>query len=238
MRFRLPLNKRLFFVAAFLFALVALLPLGLVLNWLALDERGFAAREAEGSVWLGIVREGQFGTIPLGDLEAKLRLLPLAIGRARVDLRQTGDGRAFEGGLTVSRHAFGVDDVRASLSPGPAFAPLPVASFDLTDVSAHFTDGLCAGAEGLVKASLAGESAGIALPRSLSGNARCDGGALLLPLVSQSGTERLDLRLYEGGRYRIELIVRAADEPTRQRLTAAGFSISGAGLVLRTEGQF
>jgi general secretion pathway protein N len=238
MRVRLPLNKRLFFIAAFLFALVALLPLSLALHWLALDARGFAAREAEGSVWLGIVREARFGSVPLGDLEAKLRALPLVIGSARVDLRQAGDRASFEGGVTVSRHAFGIDDVRASLAPGPLFAPLPIAALDLSDVSAHFADGLCAGAEGLVKASLAGDLAGVALPRSLSGNARCDGGAILLPLVSQSGAERLELRLYEGGRYRLAFVFRPADDPMRQRLAAAGFAVAGADYVLRIEGKF
>ena len=238
MRIRLPMRRSLFFVAAFLFALVALLPLGLALRWLSLDERGFAAREAQGSVWLGIVREARFGSVPLGDLEARLRALPLAIGRARVDLDHAGEGEGFEGGVTVSRHAFGVDDVRATLLPGPAIGPLPAAAFDLSDLSAHFADGVCSSAEGLVKASLSGDAAGIPLPRTLSGNARCDGGALLLPLAAQSGMERLDLRLFEDGRYRVELLVRPADEAARQRLAAAGFTAAGAAFALRTEGRF
>ena len=238
MRFRLPMRRSLFFLSAFLFALVALLPLGLALRWLGLDERGFAAREAQGSVWLGITREARFGSLPLGDLEARLRFLPLVIGRARVDLDNTGEGQGFEGAVTVSRHAFGVDDVRATLSPGPALPLVPGASFDLSDVSAHFADGVCAGAEGLVKASLSGDAAGIPLPRALSGNARCDGGALLLPLVGQSGMERLDLRLFEDGRYRVELLLRPADEAARQRLAAAGFTAAGAAFALRAEGHF
>ena len=238
MRIRLPMRKSLFFVAAFLFALVALLPLGLAMRWLDLDARGFAAREAEGSVWFGFVREGRFGTVPLGDLEARLRFLPLVIGRARVDLDHSGEGEGFEGGITVSRHAFGVDDVRASLSPGPALGPLPGASFDLSDLSAQFADGVCASADGQVKATLAGDAAGIPLPRTLSGNARCDGGALLLPLAAQSGMERLDLRLFEDGRYRVELLLRPADEAARQRLATAGFTASGAAFALRTEGHF
>jgi hypothetical protein len=45
MRVRLPLGRTLFFVCAFLFALIALFPLRLALDWLSLDERGFAARE-------------------------------------------------------------------------------------------------------------------------------------------------------------------------------------------------
>ena len=44
MRIRLPLGRSLFFLCAFLFALVALLPLRLALDWLGLDDKGFAAR--------------------------------------------------------------------------------------------------------------------------------------------------------------------------------------------------
>jgi general secretion pathway protein N len=238
MRIRLPMRRSLFFISAFLFALVALLPLGLALRWLGLDGRGFSAREAQGSVWLGLVREARFGSVPLGDLEARLRFLPLVIGRARVDLDHSGEGEGFEGGLTVSRHSFGVDDVRATLAPGPVFALVPGASFDLADLSAHFADGACAGAEGLVKVGLSGDAAGIPLPRTLSGNARCDGGALLLPLVGQSGMERLDLRLFEDGRYRIELLLRPTDEAARQRLAAAGFTAAGAAFAMRAEGRF
>jgi len=238
MRIRLKLRRGAFFLIAFLFALVALLPLGLALRWLQLDERGLAAREAEGSVWLGGLREARFGDVALGDLSARLRALPLLVGRARIDLERTGGADGFGGGVTLSRHGFGVDDVTAGLAIGPLLAPLPVATLDLDDVTAHFADGQCAGAEGMVKASLAGEAPGPMLPRSLTGEARCDGGALLLPLVAPSGMERLDLRLFEDGRYRIELNVRAADETMRQRLAASGFTPAGAGYVLKMEGKF
>jgi general secretion pathway protein N len=238
MRIRLPLGRSLFFLSAFLVSLVALLPLGLALEWLALDARGLAAREAEGSVWIGALKEAQLGPVALGDLDAGLRALPLLIGRARVDVERSGAADRLEGGVTVSRHVFGLDDFSAGLAVGTLFAPLPLAALDLADVSVHFANGLCASADGLVKASLAAEAGGAMLPRSLSGDARCDGGALLLPLVSQAGTERLSLRLYEDGRYRAELLLRALDEPTRQRLAAAGFALAPGGYVLRAEGKF
>jgi general secretion pathway protein N len=238
MRIRLPLGRSLFFLLFFLFSLVALAPLALALRWLGLDQSGFAAREAEGSVWLGALKEAQLGPVALGDVQARLRMLPLLIGRARTDLERGGEGDALHGGITVSRHAVGIDDFSADLPLGSAFAPLPLASLDLGDVSVHFADGACAGAEGLVKAGLAGDAGGIALPRRLSGRARCDGGALLLPLVSQSGMERLDVRLFEDGRYRVELALRPGDDATRQRLAASGFVPAGAAFVLRANGEF
>ena len=238
MRIRLPLGRTLFFLLAFLFALVALLPLRLALDWFALDDRGFAARAAKGSVWLGSLSEAQFGTVSLGDLQAQLRSLPLFIGRARVDLERVDEGRRFEGSATVSRHSFGVDDVTGAVDVGGALAPLPIGAIDLSDVTAHFADGLCTSAEGLVKANVAADIAGVSLPGGLSGNARCDRGALLLPLASQSGMEALNLRLFEDGRYEVELAVRPIDDAMRDRLIQSGFALSNNGYVLRVSGRF
>lgn len=238
MRFRLPLGRRLFFACAFLFALAALLPMRLALDWFALGERGFAAREANGSIWFGALREAQFGTVALGDLEARLRTLPLLVGRARVDLERRDEANRFQGSVTVSRHGFGVDDMTARLDIGSALAPLPIAALDLADVSARFADGLCSSAEGLVTASLAGDVGGLSLPGGLSGNARCDEGALLLPLVSQTGMEALNIRLFDDGRYGVELVVRPGDDMMRDRLIAAGFALTTGGYALSAEGTF
>ncbi len=238
MRLRLPLGRTLFFLSAFLFSLLALLPLRLALDWLALDQRGFAAREAKGSVWLGGLSEAQFGSIALGDLEARLQTLPLLLGRARVDLEREEGSDRFEAGATVSRHAFGIEDMTGALGIGSAFAPLPIASLDADDLSARFVSGQCAAAEGTVKANIAGDVAGLSLPGGLSGNARCDGGALLLPLVSQTGMEALNIRLFESGRYEIELAVRPIDDGMRDRLVAAGFLLTTNGYALRSSGSF
>ena len=238
MRVRLPLGRTLFFVCAFLFALVALLPLRLALDWFGVDERGFAAREARGSIWLGALSEAQFGSVALGDLQASLRSLPLFLGRARVDLKRTDEREPFVGSATVSRHSFGIDDVTADLDIGTAFAPLPIAGLDLGDVTAHFSDGLCTSAEGVVKATIAGEVAGVSLPAGLSGNARCDDGALLLPLVSQSGMEGLNIRLFQDGRYQLELAVKPIDDAMRDRLIASGFQLTNGGYAMRLSGEF
>ena len=88
MRIRLPLGRTIFFVAAFFFSLVALIPLRVAVGWFGV-EAGLAAREAEGSVWLGVLKEAQFGRVPLGDLSARLDMLPLLLGRARLASRAT-----------------------------------------------------------------------------------------------------------------------------------------------------
>jgi general secretion pathway protein N len=237
---RLPLSRRraLFFLGAFLFALLALFPLRLGLSGLGLDDRGFAAREAEGSLWLGSLREVQLGPVEIGDVTASLRTLPLFIGRARIELERGGETDRLEGAATVSRHGFGLDDLTASLRLAEPVAGLPIATIDPADLSVHFSSGLCRSADGLVRATVAGELPGLTLPGLLSGNARCDGGALLLPLASQSGMETLNLRLFEDGRYRAELVVRPGDPTVAQRLGASGFVPSGTGYVLRLEGSF
>lgn len=239
MRFRLPLGRTLLFVCVFLFSLVGLFPLRIAIDWLALDERGFAAREAQGSVWLGALSEAQFGSIALGDLQASLRTFPLVLGRARVDLIRDEEADRFEGAATVSRHSFGIDDMTARLDIGSALAPLPIASLDLSDVTVRFADGLCVSAEGMVKASVAGDLAALPLPGGLSGNARCRESALLLPLVSQTGMEALNLSLFEDGRYSVELAVKPMDDRIRDRLILSGFALGANGsYVLRNRGKF
>lgn len=239
MRIRLPLGRTLLFICVFLFSLVGLFPLRVAIDWLALDERGLAAREANGSVWLGGLSEAQFGSIALGDLQASLRTFPLVLGRARVDLARDDEANRFRGAASVSRHSFGIDDMTARLDIGSALAPLPIASLDLSDVSARFANGLCVSAEGMVKATMATEVAGIALPGGFSGNARCQETALLLPLVSQAGTEAVTLKLFGNGRYEVDLLVRPLDDATRDRLLASGFSLAAnGGYVLRTRGEF
>ena len=239
MRVRLPLGRGLFFLCAFLIALAALLPLRLALSWLDLDGSGLSARRAAGSIWFGVLRGARVAGAPVGDLSARLDPLPLVTGRARVDFRRLGGGDVadtLQGAASVTRHSFGIDDVTATLPLGQALAPLPIGGLDLSDVSARFRDGLCERAEGLVRARLTGDIAGVSLPGGLSGNARCEGGALMLPMVSQGGGEMLAVSLSQGGQFRAELTMRPGDDAARARLLAAGFAPAGDGLRLAIQG--
>ena len=235
MRLKGRRGRLAFLAAALLFAIAALLPLRLAVGALGLDTRGFAARDAAGSLWLGTLSEAQLGPARLGDLQARLRFFPLLLGRARMDFYR-GDGPSpLAGGLTVTRHGFGIDDFTGTL-PLAGGAGLPLESLELNDVSARFADGSCAAAEGVVRARLAGPFAAL-LPAGLSGNARCEGGALLLPLRSQSSMEGMDLRLLGSGRWQAELTVRSGDPAAGPRLAAAGFApAAGGGYRLRLEG--
>jgi general secretion pathway protein N len=235
MRVRLPLGRTVFFVCALLFALIALLPMRLALGWLGVDSLGLTARQAQGSVWLGGLTEARIGDAPLGNLSAGLSPIQLLVGRARVNV---SNGQDIAGGIGVSRNSMGVDDLTGAIPVAAVFAPLPVETLDLSDVSVRFDDGQCARAEGQVKASLSGDIAGIPLAQGLIGNARCEGGALLLPLTGQSGMERLALKLFADGRYTLDLSIRPGDPALGERLTATGFRPSEQGYTLGVQGRF
>jgi general secretion pathway protein N len=237
MRVRLPLGRSVFFLAAFAFALIALVPMRLAIAWFGGE--GLAAREAEGSVWLGVLKEAQLGRIAIGDVRARLNVLPLFLGRARLSLhRDEAGGGAFDGAVSVSRHGFGIGDATGELRPGALFAPVPVAALELSEASAHFADGQCESASGRVQARIAGQLAGVPLPATLSGELRCAEGALLLPLASQSALGQLNLSLRADGSYRLELLVRQVDPSLAPRLAAAGFVPQGDGYSRRIEGHF
>ena len=237
-RIRLTTGPMAFFGAAFVIALILFLPMRLAVGWFGLGETGLAAREVRGTMWSGSLHEASFGDLALGDLGAALSPLQLLLGRARVDLAGHADmpARRVHGAITVSRHSFGVDDMTATLPAGGVFAPVPVSALDLEDVSVRFQDGNCARAEGRVRATLAGDIGGISLGQGLSGTARCDAGALLLPLTSQAGTEAIALRLWGTGRFRAELTVQPTDPVAEQKLVLSGFQPGPKGYTLSIEG--
>lgn len=239
MRIRLPLRRTVFFLAALALALLVLLPLRMAAGWFEMGGRGLAAREAEGSLWFGRLREARFGPVLLGDVDARLNVLPLFLGRARLSLHRDAEaGGAFDGAVLVTRHSFGLEDLTGQVQARGLFGPLPVATLDLTDVSVHFEGEQCESAEGQVRAGLSGEAAGLTLPSGLSGTLRCQGGAVMLPMAGQSGQEQVNISVEASGRWRVEIVMRATDPATIQRLTAAGFAPGAGGYVRRIDGSF
>jgi general secretion pathway protein N len=236
MRIRLPLKRTVFFLSVFAFSLIALIPLRVAVGWFGAE--GLAAREAEGSIWLGMLKEAQMGPVALGDVRARLNILPLLLGRARLSLSRDAPDGHFEGAVSVSRYGFGVEDMTGQFRTGALFAPVPIGTLDLDDVSAHFENGQCESADGRVRVTASGDIAGMSLPGSLAGDARCAEGALLLPLASQSGIGQLNLSIRSDGRYRIDLILRQTDPTLAARLAAAGFQPSAEGYSRRIEGHF
>ncbi|WP_298021427.1 type II secretion system protein N [uncultured Parasphingopyxis sp.] len=240
MRFRLPLGRTLFFVCMFVLAFIVLIPLRLGLSWLQLDDYGLAAREARGSIWNGALVEAQYRSADLGDVEAGIGFFPLLIGRARLGMDRDGvddeAAGAFHGSVSVFGANLHFDDMTANLPANGLFDPLPVGTIAFEGLTAHFEGGLCTEAEGLAQAQVVADTGPLSLPQTLTGNARCDEGKLLLPLVGASGMEQFNLRLGTGGDYEAEIVVNPRDEATRAQLIAAGMQPSGGGFRMAVSG--
>lgn len=232
MQVRLPLGRRLYLLVAFLLLLMMSIPLRVVLDQLGFDERGLSARAVTGSLWSGKLAEAQMRGAALGDLRARLELLPLFIGEARVGL----EAGAWRGTLIQSSDSGGVAALSGRIGPEAMPPSLPIGAVDLTDVSVRFRGDTCAEATGSARIEPRTGDTVLANVGQLQGSLRCDGEALLAPLVSGSGRERVDLRLFGDGRYRLSLIVQAGDPASTAALAAAGFVTTADGLTLTTEG--
>lgn len=230
-------RARLGLIAVFLIALIALFPMRLAFGMFGMDRYGLSARTVTGSLWWGRIGQLTLSDVSLGTVDAGLSPLSLLVGRARIGVsRKKGAPDDIEGALTAGFGRIGIDDATGKLSLGAAAAPLPVGSVDLSDVSVRFSGGLCGAAEGQVRAHLSAQIPGINLSQGLSGTARCEGPALLLPLVSQSGMEKITLRVSPDGRYAAEMRVTTADPALQQALGSQGFRQSGDASVLKVEG--
>lgn len=238
MELLLPARRRLFLLLAFLFAMLALFPMRLAFNMLALQENGLTARAIQGSVWWGSIEQLMLGPVALGNVDARLSPLQLLVGRARMDFfRQRGAPDDLKGAVSVNMSSFGLDDVTAHLGVGGLFAPLPVSGFDFDDLSVRFVRGACVRAEGRMKARMAAAPAGLNLSQGLSGEAVCDGNALLLPLTSQSGMETMRLRVEGDRSYSAELLVKTSDPALAADLEKSGFARRSGAMALTVRGR-
>jgi general secretion pathway protein N len=216
----------------FLFLLV-LMPLSLALSIFGLSAQGLSARAARGTIWSGRLLEARIGQIAVGDVAVRLKPLSLLVGRPSVAMQSP----LGHGDLSSSKRGFAIDDATAKLSTAQTFAPIPLDSFDLTNVTISFANGRCEKAQGRMRATFAGDVGGLSLAQGLSGAARCEGGSLLLPLVSQSAMEKLDLYLQGDGSYRAVFFVRSSDPAMAGKLGEAGFGPTQGGFVLRLAGK-
>jgi len=223
-----------------LVALIVLFPMRLALGLFGLASEGLSAREVTGSVWWGGLNEAHYGNVALGDVGAGLSPIQLIVGRARIDVwgKEGAANADLNGAVSFSRNTSGVDDVTATIPAGDAFAPVPITAIQFDDVSVRFRDGRCETAEGKVTATIAGTMPQLNLPPTLAGNARCEGGALLVPLASQAQTESIAVTIEADGKYRAVLTVRPSDPALGVALMGAGFRQTSAGYRMTVNGNF
>jgi general secretion pathway protein N len=215
------MRRWLWLVAAFLVGAVVLLPLRAVL---ALGNGGLAARTVTGSLGSGQLAAAAWRGVALGDLDVGLAPLSLLTGTPALHFA----GPALAGTATPA----GVSGLSGSVDAGGQ-TPLPIGRIGLQDVEIAFDKRVCTQARGMVTVAATGSLA-TALGGSLQGLARCDGGALLLPLAS--ATAQLLLRIGGDGSWRAVISVTSVDEATRTGLLAAGFAPTPQGLSRTLEG--
>lgn len=221
---------------ALLVLILALMPMRAGLSLLG---PGVTARKAEGSVWSGVIRDAAVGGLPVGDVGAWLHPLPLLWGEARMGTMRPGtNGRTLLGGTIVSGSGrAAVEELDATIPLGAKLAPLPLSALVAEKLSVRFAGSRCLHAEGRVRAEVAANLPGLDLANGLVGTARCDGGALLLPLAGQSGLEKLDLRLTGDGSWKADLSVSQPTPELAAGLALAGFTSTGGDWRLTARGK-
>ena len=237
-RMIIPIRKTGFVAAAIAFALLALLPLRQMLDLFAFDRLGLSARSATGSVWRGALHDAKVGSIVLGDVETRLNLLPLLIGEARLTLDSSSRDGDFEVAVTRTRNSFGFEGLSGRFLLGGTALSLPISTMETDGLSGRFSRGRCIAASGRMIVSAAGLAPMLGIPAAFQGTARCEGEAMLIGLAGASAAERLEIRLFADGRYRLDLMVRQPDPAIGLRLTAAGFTRGPSGYAMTVSGEF
>ncbi len=201
--------------------------------------RGIHAHQVSGTIWSGTAQQVDIGVLRLGQLRVGLN--PLQLPLARLQMSFSRDANHLDGPLSGTAVAgFGwraLADLNGSVT-GPASNDVPIQSIQFDQFNASFDDGRCTAASGTVRVILGLRIAGLDLRNGLSGTASCRRDALYLPLVGQSGMERLTLSIKADGAYHAQLSVRADDPLLAAALVAAGLVPVSDGFGLTLRGQF
>ncbi|MBO9670300.1 MAG: type II secretion system protein N [Sphingobium sp.] len=230
-------RARIWTAVAIIVALVATFPLSLAFSLLGLKDMGVTARSLRGPVWWGGAEELSIAGVRLGTVNVFLDPFHLLIGQAQVELiRVNGRPDDLLGAVVVGPGVRGVERVTGSVPLGNTFAALSVGRATFDKFSVRFGSGRCVEAEGRVRASVMATFTGLDLANGLSGEARCDGETLLLPLASQSGQERIDLRVRGNGAYEASMRIRTNDPVLAGALAGSGFQAVNGEQVLRISG--
>lgn len=234
---RLSRRTRIALLVLVLAVLAASLPLRLALG-AASRSGSLSAREVAGTVWDGAAGDLQAGALPLGSVEVGLRPLPVLLGRAEFAI----DRPAMPGQPqfhAVARGGEGwavVKDANGELPVAGMMAPLPVRALTFADFAMEVRGGRCVAASGSV--GIAVNALGPVLPVEtfLSGPARCEDGALVVPMTGPSGTEKLNLTLEPDSTWHADLVLTGLPVEVSAPLLDMGFSGRPGGIGLSASG--
>ncbi len=201
---------------------------------------GISARKVDGIIWDGSIRDLRLGKLPIGDVNARLLVGPLFLGRADIPLSR---GNApyrpgFTGTVSRGFGGMSVNNLNATLPVAALFAPFPAENIQFEGFSAKFAAGRCMQAGGQVRLIMSDSLPGLNVQNGMLGQPRCDGAGILLPLVSQSAMERADIRLSADGSYTVTVTLETEAVEQGTMLTLAGFRLVAGGYRLLQKGRF
>ena len=236
---RLSGRSKLVLAAIFVIALIVAFPLRLALGLSDPGGRGITAREVGGTIWAGAIGDLRVGALPLGDVAASLRALPLLIGRREVHVERldgTGAPGDFSANAAGGAGWLSLSEVQGQVPIGDAFGTIPATALGFSDFHAELSDGRCVSAGGQVSLILSPFSELMPGPVALSGTARCNKGALYVPTKGPTGLENLFLRLEPDGRWRADLVLGGLPVEVTAPLLEAGFTARPGGIGISANG--
>lgn len=230
------MSRRIFIALTLLLIIAALIfmPLRTIVGG-----DGISARRVDGIIWDGSIRELRLGQVAIGDVNARLHFWPLIVGRAQVSLSR-GDSQfapGINGSVTRRIGGFELNNLKATLPVQLLFAPLPAENIELQDFSARFIAGRCAEASGNIRLTMSKAIPGLDLSNGLLAKPRCEGGQLLLPLMSQSAMERVTIRFSGDGNYSAVVFLEGDRPEQAALLTVAGFRAVAGGYRIDRKGK-
>jgi general secretion pathway protein N len=234
---RLTGATKLALAALFVAALIAVLPMRLALAWGAPDQ--ISARSVEGTIWSAGIYDLRLGALPLGDVAANLRILPLFVGRREIHVERPGPTGSpeFSANGSGGRGWAHLSDVNGQVPLGDGFGTIPATALGFDGFHVSMASGRCREAGGRVSLILSPFSELMPGPVALSGTARCHRNALYVPMTGPTGMERLFLRLEPDGRWRADLVLAGLPVEITAPLLDAGFSARPGGIGMSATGR-
>ena len=199
-------------------ASMLLMPLGF-----AAKAMGVTARHSQGTIMSGALRDASMGSVRIGDVNARLTILPLFTGKIGFALQRGVAPHApgISGSLGKGFGGIYADAVTATVDGKGLIKGLDGGQLHFETFSFAFSGGKCADASGVVRLSLDESALDTVVPGGMIGNAECRNGDLVLPLMSQSTMERAFVRIKTDGSYQLTLSVL---EPAPVMAAALGLS--------------
>jgi general secretion pathway protein N len=215
-----------------LLAVMLLMPLGF-----AAQSLGVAARNSQGTIMSGALRDVSIGRIRIGDVNARLDWMSLITGRFGFALERGNAAHSPGISGVIGRSSGGIfaDQLTAAIDGKALVKELDGAQLYFEKFSVRFSNGQCSDASGAVRLSLNESALGAIIRGGMIGNAECRQKDLFLPLMSQSTMERAFVRIKPNGQYLLTLTISEPPADMANALTLAGFQpVAGGFRIVRS----